>query len=216
MDILVVAATAEEAKGINLKEIESSTPHQVELLVTGVGMVATTYSLAKKFNERKFDLALNIGLAGSFHDNFKIGDTVNVASDCFADIGAEDDDKFLRLDELGLADKNSFPFKDGKLTPVSPLISNVLNTLKKVNGITVNKVHGNERSIKLVKSIFNPDVESMEGAAFFYVCMMEKIPCLQIRSISNKVEKRNREAWNIPLALKNLSNVVTQFIEELK
>lgn len=117
---------------------------------------------------------------------------------------------------MGLMDKNSFPFKDGKMTPSSSLMNDAINTLVKANGITVNKVHGNEKSIQQVKSIFNPDVESMEGAAFFYVCMMEKIPCLQIRSISNKVEKRNREAWNIPLALKNLSTIVSNLIIEIE
>jgi futalosine hydrolase len=45
----------------------------------------------------------------------------------------------------------------------------------------------------------------MEGAAFFYVCSRENIPFLAIRAVSNKVEPRNREKWNIPLAIKNLS-----------
>lgn len=85
MDILVVAATIEETKGIDFKKLERTTPHAIDVHITGVGMVATTYSLTKKFNERKYDLALNIGLTGSFRDNIKIGDTVNITSDCFAD-----------------------------------------------------------------------------------------------------------------------------------
>ncbi|MCB0664545.1 MAG: hypothetical protein KDC80_01930, partial [Saprospiraceae bacterium] len=72
--------------------------------------------------------------------------------------------------------------------------------------ITVNKVHGNDESIERIKEKFNPDIETMEGAAFYYSCHLMHQPCVQIRSISNKVERRNRENWNIPLALKNLTD----------
>ena len=44
----------------------------------------------------------------------------------------------------------------------------------------------------------------MEGAAFFYACLFEGITCSQIRTISNRVEKRNRDNWDIPLAVKDL------------
>jgi futalosine hydrolase len=56
----------------------------------------------------------------------------------------------------------------------------------------------------------------MEGAAVFYVCQMEKIPFLQLRAISNRVEKRNRNAWNIPLPLENLRRVVLLLLNELE
>lgn len=215
MKILIVAATAEETSGIDFVEIERSIPHDIEVHITGIGMVATSYSLTKKLIEGRYDMAMNIGLAGTFNNEIEIGNVVEVSSDCFAELGAEDDEKFLRLDELGLIDKNASPFKDGKLTPKSLLHTDEIVDLKKVSGITVNKVHGNEKSINKVKTLFNPEVESMEGAAFFYVCMMENVPCIQIRAISNKVEKRNREEWNIPLALKNLSNKAANFISEI-
>jgi futalosine hydrolase len=46
----------------------------------------------------------------------------------------------------------------------------------------------------------------MEGAAFFYVCSKENIPFLALRAVSNRVEPRDKAKWNIPLALKNLSD----------
>jgi futalosine hydrolase len=45
----------------------------------------------------------------------------------------------------------------------------------------------------------------MEGATFFYICCRENIPFLALRAISNKVELRNKNNWNIALALNNLS-----------
>ncbi|KKO19734.1 MAG: hypothetical protein BROFUL_01556 [Candidatus Brocadia fulgida] len=52
----------------------------------------------------------------------------------------------------------------------------------------------------------------MEGAAFFYACLMERIPCLQIRTISNYIEDRNKGRWNVPLAIDNLNTIALNII----
>ena len=53
----------------------------------------------------------------------------------------------------------------------------------------------------------------MEGAAVFYACKMNNVPCLQVRAISNYVEPRNKENWQINLAINNLNNWIINFIE---
>ena len=55
----------------------------------------------------------------------------------------------------------------------------------------------------------------MEGAACFMVCEKFEIPCIQIRAISNKVEKRNKENWNLDLAISNLNTEVEKIINFL-
>jgi len=54
----------------------------------------------------------------------------------------------------------------------------------------------------------------MEGAAFHYACLKEKVPYAEIRSISNYVEKRDRSKWNIPLAIKNLNDFFIVLLNE--
>ena len=56
----------------------------------------------------------------------------------------------------------------------------------------------------------------MEGAAFFYACLLAKIPFLEIRSISNYVEARNRETWNLPLAINNLNQILIEILEAFR
>jgi futalosine hydrolase len=212
MRILIVAATAEEIRNLEF-EIRNL---EIDFLVAGVGIAATTYSLTKKLSSQQYDLAINIGVAGSFKNEIAIGETVLVVSDMFADVGAEDDDKFLSVFELGLEDKDRFPFSDGDLKCNMDFEKySSLQSLKKVKAITVNTVHGNERSIQKAIQKFNPDIESMEGAAFFYCCMMEKIPCLQLRAISNRVERRNRAEWDIPVALNNLYKAFNSLLSDL-
>ena len=217
MRILIVAATDEEIENVRT-HFTKLTPNglAIEFLVTGVGMTATAYCLTKRLATRKFDMAINIGLAGSYRYEIVPGDVVNVISETFGDLGAEDDDKFLSVFELGLQHSDHFPFWNEKLKNDTAGIYKSLKSLKKVKAITVNKVHGNNDSIMQAIMKFHPDIETMEGAAFFYVCMMEKIPCIQLRAISNRVEKRDRNSWEIILSIANLSQTVRALIDELK
>ncbi len=177
--------------------------HKIDVLITGVGIHATAFCLGKYLSD-KYRFAINVGIAGSFNRNIDLGSVVNVYSDCFAELGAENDKEFLTIFDLGLIGKNEFPFENGLIENKWDLKNQIIENLPKVNGITVNKVHGSEDTIDKVFQLFHPYTESMEGAAFLYACRLENIPCLQLRSISNYVEKRNRDAWNIPLALQNL------------
>jgi futalosine hydrolase len=86
-----------------------------------------------------------------------------------------------------------------------------------IDGITVNKAHGSEDSIKKIKNEYGLGLlESMEGAAFFYVANKLRIPCIQVRTISNLVERRNTENWNIPLALKEINTWLQSFVTVLQ
>lgn len=52
------------------------------------------------------------------------------------------------------------------------------------------------------------DVESMEGAAFFEVCLRAGVSFAQIRAVSNVVGVRDHALWDIPLSLKNLESAL--------
>lgn len=209
MNILLVAATqAEIAPTLQHFGIESLSgktgKHNITALTTGVGMVATAYSLGELFARQQFDLVVNAGIAGAFDRSLKPGETVSVKVDCFAELGAEDGEDFISIDGLGLG-------KAG-VRPELPFEHDILSSLKKVFAITVNKVHGNDESIYNTSQRLNPQIESMEGAAFFYACNQTSTPCLQIRTISNYVERRNRENWDIPLAVENLNKTLIDFL----
>ena len=207
MKVLVVAATSAEISGLYEHfglAVDSwvQTP-EFDILITGVGMTATAFALGKHLNGN-YSLVLNVGIAGSFDPNIALGSLVNVSSDTFAELGAEDHDQFLSINELGFG-TNTYT---NNCTLALPQVAQ----LPEVKGITVNKVHGNAQSIATIKDRFNPQVESMEGAAFFYACHQWQLPCLQIRSISNDVEPRAKENWQIGLAIKNLNAWLIDFI----
>jgi futalosine hydrolase len=184
----------------------------IHILVTGVGTVHTTFALASFLAQKPFDLVVNLGIAGAFNRKLKLGDVLQVVSDRFADVGVEDaDGEFTDIFEMELIDWNERPYINGKLYP-----TNAENKfLPQASSITVNKVHGTSQSIEKIAKKYPADLESMEGAAFFYCCLQHKVDCLQIRSISNYVEPRNKDNWNIGLAIENLNKIGIEMIQAL-
>ncbi|MEZ5044258.1 MAG: futalosine hydrolase [Saprospiraceae bacterium] len=223
MNILLVAATSfelaptEEWLRSQFQEIGNyrfKKDHlEVQLLVTGVGLSFTTYSLTKALTSTaSYDLVINAGIAGALNPDLALGDVVQVASEVFADLGVEEaNGQFISVHDLDLVSPNQFPFSEGKL--LNPVQDNTF--LPAVEGISVNKVHGYPPSIQALKAKYAADIESMEGASFFYVCLLEQVHFLEIRSISNYVEARNREHWNIPLAINNLNEVLVKMLGAL-
>jgi futalosine hydrolase len=222
--ILYVTATASESEA--LKKVGNLLPvaggyHsgsvEISVLATGVGSISTAWSLHKWISANaRPDLAINTGIAGSFKDELPVGEVVMPVSECFADAGIEEDNKFLTLSEAGLTSANEFPFREG-LIHADPRYSAMMsNFLKPVSAITVNTVTGSEATRNKLIEKFNPDIESMEGATFFYICTRGKIPFLAIRAISNRVGIRDKNSWNIALALENLTEKLNEVLITLK
>jgi futalosine hydrolase len=222
--ILYVTATAAEAgtldhiSGLELSgKGYRSGKLEITSLITGVGSVSTSWALKNWIDiNGKPDLAINGGIAGSYKDEYKIGDVVMPVSDCFADAGIEDGGDFLTLTEAGLLGAGVFPFNKGIIYSESEYKEKIINIIRPVNAITVNTATGSESSRRKLMKKFNPDIETMEGATFFYICSLEYIPFLALRAISNKVELRNKNKWNIPLALNNLSEKLFEVLLTLK
>lgn len=207
MKTLIVAATKAELaffyQHFNLPEGDFIVHKNFDLLITGVGMVATAFSLGKYLSASKYKLIVNVGIAGCFDRKIALGSTFNITEDTFAELGAENGNEFLSIVDLGFGENHFRARNKIKLG------------LPQATGVTVNCVTGSEHSIENLVKRLNPTTESMEGAAVFYACKTENIDCLQIRTISNYVEPRNKENWKIGLAIKNLNDWLINFIAEM-
>ena len=122
-------------------------------------------------------------------------------------VGAEDGAAFLAGDNLGFGACSFSERLDGYFP--------ALDGLATARGITVNTVHGHDESIERVVARLSPTVESMEGAAVFYVAHQERIECLQVRSVSNYVERRNRANWQLDEAISSLNKWLGDFLATL-
>ena len=221
MNILLTAATGAEiapliklihsGKDVPYNGIYTYGNHTITICITGVGVVATAYYLTRALRQAKYDLVIQAGIAGSFNPKLSIGEVVVIESDIIADMGAEDHDVFISIFDLGLADRNIHPYSNGVLK-MSPLTIK-MPVLKKVSALTVNTVSGSSKTIDILKERCNCDIESMEGAAFHFICQMEHVQFIQIRAVSNYVEPRDKSKWNIPVALQNLNAALFELLQ---
>lgn len=225
MKVLLVAATYKEVKpllenygknispGLRKYQLEKGNLN-VDVLITGVGAVHTVYYMMKTIN-KKFDLVINVGIAGSFQRELEIGQVVNVTQEEFGDLGIEDRNSFHSLFEKGMMNPNEKPYENGVIQNRFLYPSDMIKELKPVKGLTVNTTHGSYASIKHLMQNFQADIETMEGAAFAYVCTSEGLPWIQLRSISNFVTNRDLAEWDIAGAIESLTEFMIGFIQEL-
>lgn len=220
MKILIVAATPGEVSSLLKTENQSSesglfSGEKYDVLITGVGIYATVFHLTRCLCANNYDLIINAGICGTFDHDRQLAEVVNVITDYFGDFGVEHSEGFYTASEMGFYDRNEFPYVDGRLFTSDFSDSGLINALPEVSGVTVQKAHGEQKSIKAFRKKNLAEVESMEGAAVFYVAIMMKVKCIQIRAISNYVEPRNRAAWKVEEAIENLNFQLQKIIMEL-
>jgi len=194
MRILLVAATQAEVTLITHKEV----------LITGVGMVNNAMHLCAHLATHRdcYDLVINMGVAGAFDPQTELGSVFQVNEDSFADLGAEDGERFLTLPQMGLMPADDWTVR----------ATYTIHGLPTATAITVNTVHGNRASINAIIARHPAELETMEGAAFLAVCRHFGLPAAQVRAVSNHVEPRYRSKWQLALAIKQLNEAVNTII----
>jgi futalosine hydrolase len=179
-----------------------------KLLISGIGIVPTIYNLTKHFSSNKYQKVVHAGIAGSYFLPLQPGEVVQVTRDTFADVGIDHGGVFRWVFHEGLWAPDKSPFKSGWME----VEEDKELKIECVSSITVDLVTASpERKAKMIER-FNPQIESMEGAAVFYVCKRESIPVMQIRSISNFTGIRDRKSWKIEEAIESLTNTLIKLI----
>ncbi len=200
MQILLVAATDFE-----IAPFLSARP-AADFLVTGLGTAEAVYHLTKRLQQIDYDLVIQAGIAGSFTGSLPLGEVVMVKVDHFGDLGISEKKHFYTVFEKGFSEPGRFPFSNGGLVNHHPVLDRF--SFKKVRGVTVNTVSDNEDQRLQLISKFDPQVETMEGAALHYTCLQEAVPFLQLRTISNYVGERDKARWKMEEAISNLNEAL--------
>ena len=204
MRVLLCAATKFEIEATTVfLEKHPEYKSRVDVLITGIGLTAATYQLTRSILSDKPKFIIQAGVCGSLDNYLSPGDVVVVEKENIGDLGVMENGSFLPVFNLGLTLANEEPWTNGKLC-------NNLSVLRKtgltiVDGVTINEITTNSERINFYKEKLKANVETMEGAALHYVCLSEKIPFLQIRSVSNYVGERNKNKWALREAIANLN-----------
>ena len=122
----------------------------MDSIITGVGLINTTYCLTRQFAKEKPTLAIQAGIAGTLHPIYASGMVVIVKEEMLADLGVMENDEWRDVFDLGLAEANSLPYFQKKLiNPHRDLLSKL--QMECVRSISVNQVSTNSDSIRKIK-----------------------------------------------------------------
>jgi len=226
MKILIVAATDLEIRPLlhHLLKIRKDNRWmglyrlgklEIDVLITGIGMVHTAFHLGKTLTMKRYDIAINAGIAGVYDFTMELGKVVHVTRECITELGTREEEKSLTFYKLDLTDPDVFPYRSGFLFNEKWPDIPALRDLPRLTGNTVNQIHSTPEILNALMLQYPAEVETMEGAAFLYGCLVEGIPCAQIRSFSNYVQESDKSRWNIHLAVENLNKTVIKILQEL-
>jgi futalosine hydrolase len=164
MNCLLVAATAKEISPFLDHYHHAGNKQDIDILITGIGLTATTYSISKQISLKKPAMIIQAGIAGCFDKNISLGSVVVVKQDSIADQGVVENKQLKTMFDYGLIKPNEFPFSKGWL--VNPHKNFIRQTkLKPVKAISINHISTSKQMIAFYQDKFQPVIESMEGAA---------------------------------------------------
>lgn len=213
--VLITAATAREIEC--LEKVEKKHPNALlSKLISGIGPVSTVYAIMNYLAVNdKPDLLINIGIAGSYNENLPLGTVVVPVTDSFADLGVCDSKGFIPVSRAGIETADDEYTPSGTFYASRDIVKKLVSGFIPVKAVTLSASTGSAEGRDAIRSEYDPDIESMEGAAAYYVCNKQEIPCIGIRSVSNMVGPRDKALWNINLALEQLGNKLEKYFKDI-
>ena len=215
MKIAIAAATRFEISPL-IEYIEQSgaaSQHELTPLITGVGMVATTYQVAAHLLQTPVDCILQAGIGGSFSNKFALAEVVIIGQETIGDMGVQEAE-FQDIFDMGFAQADQYPFTAKSL--VNPFIKTWGDLhLPVARGLTVNEITTDSTRIRTLEQKYGCEIESMEGAAFHYVCLHHSIPFLQLRSVSNHVGERDKKKWKLRGSIEALNTALIRIVQQI-
>jgi futalosine hydrolase len=195
-----------------IQTLASQEKHRVEVVITGVGLMTSTYALTKAISIHQPSLVIQAGIAGTLDAERQLGDVVVVQNETIGDLGVLEAGGFQSLFDLKLLSTELPPWKKGQLANEHDILKEV--GLQLVNGVTVNEISTDQQTIQYYRSKLKAEVETMEGAALHYVGLIEKIPFLQVRSLSNYIGERDKSKWDIKNSIVHLNRELQRLLKK--
>ncbi|WCN82001.1 futalosine hydrolase [Micromonospora sp. LH3U1] len=206
--LLVVTAVPAEADAVRAGLTDATvtvTPVGVGPAVAGAA-TARLLALAEAAG-RPYRAVVSVGVAGGFTGRAEVGDTVLGTASIAADLGAESPEGFIPVDELGMPPAL---LGGGSVVPTDPDLLEALRAAlpAATTGpvLTVSTVTGTSASTEELRRRHPEAVaEAMEGYGVAVAAAQAGVPFAELRTISNPIGPRDRNAWRLREALTALT-----------
>ncbi len=238
MLILIPTATAFEQQNLRDRLTHSATQRvghrtwtrgilgsaSIVLIETGMGAVNTAQALTVALQQLNPDHFLQIGIGGAYlTTDLQIGDLALATEENYGDLGLITPEGWHPAEEIGIPilskDRdyyNTFPLNSDRVAEAYEVLQRSEVNIVSGPFVTVQQCTGRADIGNELASRFNAICENMEGAAAAQICTLYDVSFLELRAISNRVENRNKDAWDIPLAIERSQLGAQQLIKALK
>ena len=232
-NLLLVSATALESGAVQ-SELEAPKTDQYAgktaivgdlygwrctLLHTGIGGVNAAHALTCQLERQLPDLVIQFGIGGAYvPTGLPIRSVVLATEEVYGDVGVVTPEGWKPADEIGIPLVHGDPPRFNHF----PLDSQLVSTAVEICGsrcgtfVTVSQCSGVQAVGDAIHARFNALCESMEGAAAAHICTLYNVPFLEIRGISNLVEDRQTDRWDIPGAADAAQSALIKIITDTK
>ncbi|HEC1747687.1 5'-methylthioadenosine/adenosylhomocysteine nucleosidase [Campylobacter sp. IFREMER_LSEM_CL1846] len=188
--------------------------HELIIAYSKIGKVNSTLSATIIIEKFKAELMLFTGVAGAFNPSLEIGDLIYATK-----LAQYDLDITAFGHPLGYVPGNEIFIKtDDKLNNLAIEVAKELG-VKLQSGIiaTGDEFICDENKKAKIREIFNADACEMEGASVALVCDALKIPCLVLRSMSDKAGEKAEFDFDefVEKSAKISANFVLKICEKL-
>ncbi|MCP4115956.1 MAG: futalosine hydrolase [Desulfobacteraceae bacterium] len=197
------------------------------VVITGPGMVNTAQALTMAMERFRPDLVIQTGIAGVFDKaGLRPGDIGVAESEHYIHTGLDRGESFGLPAPLPFDLIEADPGTRMGRFPVDPILADhALAVIRNgfadepcrvIKGpfITVSTITATDATADRLFSAYTPCMEAMEGAASAQIAALYKVKFLEIRAGSNRVGKRDKTQWEIPLAAKRASRAVSLVLEK--
>ncbi|HEC1726958.1 5'-methylthioadenosine/adenosylhomocysteine nucleosidase [Campylobacter sp. LMG 7929] len=188
--------------------------HELIIAYSKIGKVNSTLSATIMIEKFKAELLLFTGVAGAFNPSLEIGDLIYATK-----LAQYDLDITAFGHPLGYVPGNEIFIKtDDKLNNLAIEVAKELG-IKLQSGViaTGDEFICDENKKAKIREIFNADACEMEGASVALVCDALKIPCLILRSMSDKAGEKAEFDFDefVEKSAKISANFVLKICEKL-
>ncbi len=176
----------------------------VDVLVAGVGPAAAAVGAATALAHGAYDLVVSAGIAGGFPAHAPLGAVVVSDEIVAADLGAQTQDGYLTVEELGFG-RSAHPCPAGLTARIARALADGGQHHLVAPVLTVSTVTGTAaRAAELAALHPRAAAEAMEGFGAAEAAAAHGVPVVEIRAVSNAVGPRDRAAWRIGQAMDSL------------
>jgi futalosine hydrolase len=202
----------------------------IRVVETGMGGVNAAHALTCVLQAWRPALVLQLGIGGAYPESgLRVGDVGLASEENYGDLGVRTPEGWQSAELIGIPVLergehryfNRLPLERVWVEAAGEVLAGVDwggddVGVESGSFVTVQECSGTDALGVERGGRFAAICESMEGAAVAHLCLLYGLPFLEVRGISNLVEDRRREAWDLPLAARRAQRAGMALLSELE